>query len=74
MVRVSARKASIIWPNFIRILSATLKENILFSHEYDETFYNLVVEACALAPDLALLPEGDNTEVGEKGSFIHLLP
>lgn len=26
------------------ILSATVRENILFSHEYDETFYNMVVE------------------------------
>ncbi|KAL0953356.1 hypothetical protein HGRIS_004594 [Hohenbuehelia grisea] len=49
------------------ILSATVRENILFSHEYDEDFYNLVIEACALTPDLALLPQGDLTEVGEKG-------
>ncbi|KAJ2933863.1 hypothetical protein H1R20_g3220, partial [Candolleomyces eurysporus] len=49
------------------ILSATVRDNILFSFEYDETFYNLVVEACALGPDLALLPQGDMTEVGEKG-------
>ncbi|KAL4264103.1 ATP-binding cassette transporter C [Pleurotus pulmonarius] len=49
------------------ILSATVRENIVFSHEYDETFYNLVIEACALTPDLALLPQGDMTEVGEKG-------
>ncbi|KAL0574610.1 hypothetical protein V5O48_007360 [Marasmius crinis-equi] len=49
------------------ILSATVRQNILFFHEYDETFYNLVIEACALGPDLALLPNGDATEVGEKG-------
>ncbi|KAI3619753.1 metal resistance protein ycf1 [Moniliophthora roreri] len=49
------------------ILSATVRQNILFFHEYDETFYNMVVEACALGPDLALLPNGDATEVGEKG-------
>nr|UYV50462.1 YCF1 [Agaricus brasiliensis] len=49
------------------IMSATIRENILFSHEYDETFYNLVIEACALLPDLALLADGDMTEVGEKG-------
>ncbi|KAK0432840.1 P-loop containing nucleoside triphosphate hydrolase protein [Armillaria borealis] len=50
------------------ILSATVRDNILFSHEYDEVFYNLVIEACALVPDLALLPQGDLTEVGEKGN------
>ncbi|TFK44584.1 metal resistance protein YCF1 [Crucibulum laeve] len=49
------------------ILSATVRDNILFSHEYDETFYNMVVEACALGQDLSLLPQGDLTEVGEKG-------
>ncbi|KAL4067103.1 P-loop containing nucleoside triphosphate hydrolase protein [Scleroderma yunnanense] len=49
------------------IMSATVRENILFSYEYDEAFYNLVIEACALKPDLALLPQGDLTEVGEKG-------
>ncbi|KAG1888634.1 ABC transporter type 1, transmembrane domain-containing protein [Suillus subluteus] len=49
------------------ILSATVRDNILFSHEYDEVFYNLVIEACALKPDLELLPQGDLTEVGEKG-------
>ncbi|KAG0695817.1 P-loop containing nucleoside triphosphate hydrolase protein, partial [Suillus ampliporus] len=52
------------------ILSATVRDNILFSHEYDEVFYNLVIEACALQPDLALLPQGDLTEVGEKGTFL----
>ncbi|KAF9473354.1 multidrug resistance-associated ABC transporter [Pholiota conissans] len=49
------------------ILSATVRDNILFSHEYDETFYNLVIEGCALKQDLALLANGDLTEVGEKG-------
>ncbi|KAI6044047.1 P-loop containing nucleoside triphosphate hydrolase protein [Pisolithus marmoratus] len=52
------------------IMSATIRDNILFLHEYDEVFYNLVIEACALKPDLALLPQGDLTEVGEKGKSI----
>ncbi|KAF5351595.1 hypothetical protein D9758_007166 [Tetrapyrgos nigripes] len=52
------------------IMSATVRDNILFNHEYDETFYNLVIEACALLPDLALLASGDLTEVGEKVSPI----
>ncbi|OCH93693.1 metal resistance protein YCF1 [Obba rivulosa] len=49
------------------IMSATIRDNILFSHAYDEAFYNLVLDACALRPDLALLADGDLTEVGEKG-------
>ncbi|RPD60042.1 metal resistance protein YCF1 [Lentinus tigrinus ALCF2SS1-7] len=49
------------------IMSATIRDNILFSHKYDEEFYNIVLDACALRPDLALMPQGDMTEVGEKG-------
>ncbi|CAK5273937.1 unnamed protein product [Mycena citricolor] len=49
------------------ILSATIRENIIFNHVYEEEFYQTVIEACALGPDLALLAQGDLTEVGEKG-------
>ncbi|CAA7267383.1 unnamed protein product [Cyclocybe aegerita] len=49
------------------ILSATIRDNILFSHEYDEAFYNMVIEGCALHQDLMLMPNSDLTEVGEKG-------
>ncbi|TIC23626.1 hypothetical protein E3Q12_01940 [Wallemia mellicola] len=49
------------------IMGATVKENILFGHKFDEEFYNLVIESCALVHDLELLPQGDMTEVGEKG-------
>ncbi|KAI0629229.1 metal resistance protein YCF1 [Trametes polyzona] len=54
------------------IMSATIRDNILFSHRYDEEFYNLVLDACALRPDLALLPNGDMTEVGEKGEHLRI--
>ncbi|KAK8761772.1 hypothetical protein V5799_026965 [Amblyomma americanum] len=49
------------------IQNASVKSNILFGHEYDKERYDQVVEACALKPDLAVLPAGDDTEVGEKG-------
>ncbi|XP_043408329.1 ATP-binding cassette sub-family C member 2 isoform X2 [Chelonia mydas] len=49
------------------IQNATLKDNILFGLELDEARYQRVVEACALLPDLKLLPGGDLTEIGEKG-------
>ncbi|KAJ1641849.1 Canalicular multispecific organic anion transporter 1 [Coemansia asiatica] len=49
------------------IINATLKENILFGHEMDQGFYDKVVEACALKPDIVMLPAGDMTEIGEKG-------
>ncbi|XP_033917701.1 ATP-binding cassette sub-family C member 2 isoform X1 [Melopsittacus undulatus] len=49
------------------IQNATLKDNILFGSELDETRYQQVIKACALLPDLELLPAGDQTEIGEKG-------
>ena len=48
------------------IQNATLRDNILFGAEYDKKWYDQVVEACALNPDLAILPAGDLTEIGEK--------
>ena len=48
------------------IQNATLKDNILFGEEYEEDWYNEVVERCALQQDLDLLPAGDMTEIGEK--------
>lgn len=49
------------------ILNASVKDNILFGHRYDETFYQKTIEACQLLPDLEILPDGDETQVGEKG-------
>ncbi|XP_042250798.1 multidrug resistance-associated protein 1-like isoform X4 [Thunnus maccoyii] len=49
------------------IQNATLKNNILFGQERKESWYHRVVEACALLPDLDILPAGDATEIGEKG-------
>ena len=49
------------------ILSATVKDNIVFGHRFDQEFYDKVLDACALRSDLAVLPQGDLTEVGEKG-------
>lgn len=48
------------------IQNATLKDNILFGSPLDEARYQQVLEACALLPDLQLLPGGDLTEIGEK--------
>ncbi|XP_068585945.1 multidrug resistance-associated protein 1-like [Cebidichthys violaceus] len=49
------------------IQNASLKDNILFGGEKKESWYHRVLEACALLPDLDLLPAGDGTEIGEKG-------
>ena len=48
------------------IQNVTLKENIVFGESFEEQTYQGVVEACALKPDLAVLPAGDQTEIGER--------
>ncbi|KAI5627349.1 canalicular multispecific organic anion transporter 2 isoform X3 [Silurus asotus] len=49
------------------IQNATLRDNILFGKPYVEEKYRRVLDACALTPDLEVLPGGDLTEIGEKG-------
>ncbi|XP_062864627.1 canalicular multispecific organic anion transporter 1 [Trichomycterus rosablanca] len=49
------------------IQNATLQDNILFGFQLDEQKFQKVVKACALEPDLKLLPGGVQTEIGEKG-------
>ncbi|KAH0624286.1 hypothetical protein JD844_007979 [Phrynosoma platyrhinos] len=50
------------------ILNATLRDNILFGKEFEEERYNTVLNDCCLRPDLAILPNGDMTEIGERGA------
>ncbi|XP_063327094.1 multidrug resistance-associated protein 1 [Pelmatolapia mariae] len=49
------------------IQNSSLKDNIIFGQERRQSWYQHVVEACALQPDLEILPAGDDTEIGEKG-------
>lgn len=55
------------------IQNATLKDNILFGTPHEEKTFQKVIEACALAPDLKLLPGGILTEIGEKVGFVLLV-
>ncbi|XP_017172377.1 multidrug resistance-associated protein 1 isoform X2 [Mus musculus] len=52
------------------IQNDSLRENILFGHPLQENYYKAVMEACALLPDLEILPSGDRTEIGEKVSVV----
>ncbi|NWI49193.1 MRP1 protein, partial [Calyptomena viridis] len=49
------------------VQNATLEDNIIFGREMNESWYKRVIEACALLPDIEILPSGDKTEIGEKG-------
>ena len=48
------------------IQNKTLQKNILFGKPMDQAQYDQVLDSCALAPDLKILPGGDLTEIGEK--------
>ena len=54
-------------PQYAWIQNATVKQNIVFGKEYNRKWYNEVIDACALRPDLEMLPSGDLTEIGERG-------
>ncbi|KFV46443.1 Multidrug resistance-associated protein 1, partial [Tyto alba] len=49
------------------IQNASVEDNILFGKEIDETWFNKVIDACALQPDLESFPAGRKSEIGEKG-------
>ncbi len=47
------------------IQNCSLQDNILMGLPLDSALYDSVLQACALLPDLDLLPAGDQTEIGE---------
>ncbi|KAM9598634.1 multidrug resistance-associated protein 1 isoform 3-T3 [Morphnus guianensis] len=49
------------------IQNASVEDNILFGKEMNETWFNRVIDACALQPDLESFPAGQKSEIGEKG-------
>jgi ATP-binding cassette subfamily C (CFTR/MRP) protein 1 len=49
------------------LLNMTLKENIIFGSEWNEAVYKEVIKVCSLTRDLQLMPDGDRTEIGERG-------
>lgn len=49
------------------ILNSTLRDNVIFLKPYDPDKFAAVMRVCCLENDLALLPNRDLTEIGEKG-------
>uniref|UniRef100_A0A665UJ40 ATP-binding cassette, sub-family C (CFTR/MRP), member 8 n=1 Tax=Echeneis naucrates TaxID=173247 RepID=A0A665UJ40_ECHNA len=52
------------------LLNATLVENITFEMPMIKPRYKAVIEACSLQPDIDILPQGDQTEIGERGIIL----
>lgn len=54
-------------PQTAWVQNATLRDNVLFGKPYEEErYWRALADACLL-PDLLVLPDGDLTEIGEKG-------
>ncbi|KAI9357930.1 P-loop containing nucleoside triphosphate hydrolase protein [Zopfochytrium polystomum] len=49
------------------IVNASVRDNILFGRPFDPARYAKVVDACCLKADFAILPQGDQSEIGERG-------
>ena len=48
-------------------MNGTIRDTITAFSEYDERWYNTILEACALDEDLRQMPLGDQTQIGSKG-------
>ena len=49
------------------IFEGSIKDNILFTQDFDEKRYKMIVHVCSLERDFELLPHGDQTIVGDRG-------
>ena len=48
-------------------MNGTVRDSITAFTEFDDRWYNTVLEACALDEDLRQMPLGDQTQIGSKG-------
>lgn len=48
------------------IYNDSLQENTVFGSNLNRPYYKLVLESCALLPDLEQLLNGNRTEIGER--------
>ncbi|KAJ1097026.1 hypothetical protein NDU88_002155 [Pleurodeles waltl] len=65
--RVAIKGSVAYVPQQTWIPNTSFRDNVLFGRTFAEDWYNTVVDACALLPDLNILPAGEDTEIGEKG-------
>uniref|UniRef100_UPI00358FFAEC ATP-binding cassette sub-family C member 9-like n=1 Tax=Myxine glutinosa TaxID=7769 RepID=UPI00358FFAEC len=49
------------------LLNATVEENITFGSLFNKQRYKAVIDTCSLQPDIDILPQGDQTLIGERG-------
>lgn len=52
------------------VIGGTVRDNVLLGAPMDEARYRSVLHACALLPDVAAMPHGDLTRVGDRGTSL----
>lgn len=50
------------------MIYGTIRQNIVGASQWDQKWYDTVIQACSLQTDLQQLPAGDQTKVGVRGS------
>ncbi|KAI9203174.1 P-loop containing nucleoside triphosphate hydrolase protein [Polychytrium aggregatum] len=65
--RLDIRGSVSYTPQSAWIRNASVKNNILFGLPYDEAKYKRTLNICSLEKDMEILPDGDATEIGERG-------
>jgi ATP-binding cassette subfamily C (CFTR/MRP) protein 4 len=50
------------------IMNGTVRENIVLERQFDEQWYDRVLNSCCLKDDLLQLSSGDQTFVGDRGT------
>jgi ABC-type multidrug transport system fused ATPase/permease subunit len=66
-VPISLRGSVALVPQQPWIQNLSIRDNILFGNPFDVDRYNTVVTVCGLQQDLTELPQGDGTQIGERG-------
>ncbi|XP_019621129.1 PREDICTED: ATP-binding cassette sub-family C member 9-like [Branchiostoma belcheri] len=52
------------------LFNARLRDNIVFGQPFNQARYDRVISACSLQADIDILPQGDQTEIGERGIWL----
>ncbi|EAR99951.2 ABC transporter family protein (macronuclear) [Tetrahymena thermophila SB210] len=52
------------------VIQDTVKENILFGQQYDQSRYEQVLKVSCLDEDISYFVDGDSTNIGEKGETL----
>jgi len=68
---VSRRSHSVaVVPQSCWILNATVRENIVFGHAFNQSLYKKVLTAASLEHDMKTFAGGDQCQIGEKGATL----